>query len=47
MREQAQRLFGRPRVPLAKMIDWQADWIARGGASLNKPTHFETRDGKY
>ena len=43
----AQRLFGRPRVPLAKMIDWQADWIARGGPSLNKPTHFETRDGKY
>jgi nucleoside-diphosphate-sugar epimerase len=43
----AQRLFGRPRVPLAKMIDWQADWIARGGPSLNRPTHFETRDGKY
>jgi nucleoside-diphosphate-sugar epimerase len=43
----AQRLFGRPRVPLEKMIDWQADWIARGGKSLGKPTHFETRDGKY
>jgi nucleoside-diphosphate-sugar epimerase len=43
----AQKLLGPPRVPLAKMIDWQADWIARGGASLGKPTHFETRDGKY
>lgn len=43
----AQRLFGPPRVPLEKMIDWQADWIARGGESLGKPTHFETRDGKY
>ena len=29
------------------MIDWVADWVARGGASLGKPTHFETRDGKY
>jgi hypothetical protein len=29
------------------MIDWQADWIARAQPSLGKPTHFETRDGKY
>jgi nucleoside-diphosphate-sugar epimerase len=43
----AQKLFGAPRVPLAQMIDWQADWIRRGGESLDKPTHFETRDGKY
>jgi len=44
---QAQALFGEPRVPLATMIDWVADWVARGGASLGKPTHFSTRDGKY
>ena len=43
----AQRLFGAPRVALAHMIDWQADWIRRGGESLGKPTHFDTRDGKY
>ena len=43
----SQRLLGPTRVPLATMIDWQADWIARGGPSLGKPTHFETRDGKY
>jgi len=43
----AQQLLGKPRVPLARMLDWQADWIARGGPSLGKPTHFETRDGKY
>ncbi len=44
---EAQRLFGAPRVPLDAMIDWVADWVVRGGASLGKPTHFETRDGKY
>jgi nucleoside-diphosphate-sugar epimerase len=44
---EAQRLFGLPSVPLATMIAWQADWIARGGASLGKDTHFDARDGKY
>ena len=44
---QAQALFGEPRVPMDTMIDWVADWVQRGGASLGKPTHFSTRDGKY
>ena len=44
---EAHRLFGRPSVSLDTMIAWQADWIARGGASLGKDTHFDTRDGKY
>jgi nucleoside-diphosphate-sugar epimerase len=43
----AQALLGRPSVPLARMIDWTADWVARGGPSLGKPTHFEARDGRY
>ncbi len=43
----SQKLLGAPRVPLETMIDWQADWIARGMPGLGKPTHFETRDGKY
>jgi hypothetical protein len=43
----AQALLGPSRVPLEQMIDWQADWIARGLPGLGKPTHFEARDGKY
>ncbi|HSW23920.1 MAG TPA: NAD-dependent epimerase/dehydratase family protein [Burkholderiaceae bacterium] len=44
---EAQRLFGPPAVPLPTMLDWTADWVARDMASLNKPTHYEARDGKY
>jgi nucleoside-diphosphate-sugar epimerase len=41
------RLFGYPTVPLSRLIDWTAEWVAGGGKSLGKPTHFETRDGTY
>jgi nucleoside-diphosphate-sugar epimerase len=41
------RLFGYPQVPIGRVIEWTADWIARGGRSLGKPTKFERRDGKY
>ena len=44
---EARRLFGEPAVPLATMLDWTADWVSRGLSSLNKPTHYEARDGKY
>ena len=44
---EAFRLFGPPQVGLEQMLDWTADWVQRGGASLNKPTHYEARDGKY
>lgn len=44
---QSVRLFGKPCVPLAAMIDWIADWVGHARPSLNKPTHFEVRDGVY
>lgn len=44
---EAFRLFGPPQVSLGTMLDWTADWVQRGGASLGKPTHFEVRDGSY
>ena len=43
----AQRLFGKPSVPLERVIEWTAEWIKHGGRSLGKPTHFEVSNGKY
>jgi nucleoside-diphosphate-sugar epimerase len=44
---QATALFGYPLVPLGRMLDWVADWVRSGGASLGKPTKFEVRDGEF
>ena len=44
---EAMRLFGHPRVPLAKLVDWTADWVARGMPSLGKDTHYDARDGEF
>ena len=44
---QAAGLFGYPVVPLARMLDWVADWVAADRPSLNKPTKFEVRDGGF
>lgn len=41
------REFGAPSVPLQKMVEWTADWLQRDMATLNKPTHYEVRDGQY
>jgi hypothetical protein len=40
-------LLGEPNVPLAVLRQWVAHWVRAGGASLNKPTHFEVTDGRY
>ena len=43
----ASALFGYPQVPLGRMLDWVADWVAAERPSLNKPTRFEVRDGSF
>ena len=41
------RQLGPPSTSPETMIRWIAHWIKRGGQTLNKPTHFEVRDGQY
>ncbi len=43
----ANSLFGYPIVPLNRMLDWTARWVAADRRSLNKPTKFEVRSGAY
>lgn len=45
--QRSYELLGPPTVSAEQMIRWTADWIARDGDTLGKPTHFETRDGRY
>ncbi|MCX5771746.1 MAG: epimerase [Candidatus Hydrogenedentes bacterium] len=41
------QLFGPPNVSLDTLIGWTADWIMAGQEIWSKPTHYETRDGKF
>lgn len=43
----ANALFGNPGVTPREMIEWIADWIRHGGVTLDKATHFQTRDGRF
>ena len=43
----ANAAFGYPKVALEQMMQWIAHWVKIGGPTLNKPTHYETRDGKF
>ncbi|MEP6692158.1 MAG: NAD(P)-dependent oxidoreductase [Gemmatimonadaceae bacterium] len=43
----SEQLFGMPAVPLDQLIAWTAVWVRNGGHLLDKPTHFEARDGKF
>ena len=40
-------LLGAPEVDLARLVEWVANWVERGGRSLGKPTHFESTDGRF
>jgi nucleoside-diphosphate-sugar epimerase len=39
--------LGPPSVPLETMLQWIAPWVKQGGRNLERPTHFEVRDGNY
>jgi len=41
------RLFGYPKIPLMRMMELILEWLKEGGSTLNKPTHFSERKGKY
>jgi nucleoside-diphosphate-sugar epimerase len=43
----SQRLFGYPRISLQQMIEWTAKWVEADGPTLDKPTHFQVRDGRF
>ncbi|MGH9339637.1 MAG: NAD-dependent epimerase/dehydratase family protein [Acidobacteriota bacterium] len=45
--ERCLQLFGPPRVSLDQVLDLVTHWIQIGGPTLNKPTKFEVRDGKF
>ncbi|WP_404404822.1 NAD-dependent epimerase/dehydratase family protein [Jeotgalibacillus malaysiensis] len=44
---ESHKLFGYPRVSVKEMIDLIADWVSDGGYTLNKPTHFQEREGAF
>jgi nucleoside-diphosphate-sugar epimerase len=39
--------LGPPEVGTDRLVEWTAAWVARGGRSLGRPTHFETTDGCF
>jgi hypothetical protein len=45
--ERAYHLFGPPEIGIQQMIEWVADWVTRGGASLEQPTHYHERHGQF
>lgn len=40
-------LLGPPSVTAGELIQWQAEWIGASLPTLDKPTHFEVRDGAF
>jgi len=41
------KLLGTPKVGPEQMIRLVSDWQLKGGATFNKPTKFQVRDGKF
>lgn len=45
--QRAHALLGYPRVPLGRILPWVADWVRQEKPTLNKPTKFQVRDGRF
>ncbi|WP_273836225.1 NAD-dependent epimerase/dehydratase family protein [Guptibacillus sedimenti] len=43
----AHQLFGYPKVSVLKMINMIAAWVQGEGMTLDKPTHFQEREGAF
>lgn len=39
--------FGYPETTIREMIEMTATWVLNDGSTLDKPTHFQEREGKY
>ena len=39
--------FGKPRYRVHQLLDLVADWAANDRPTLDKPTRFEVRDGRF
>ena len=39
--------LGDPPTSLETILEWTAHWLKSGGSSLDRPTHFEVRDGRF
>ena len=44
---QCMKLFGNPDVSLDDMIEMTAKWVQSEGETLDKPTHFQERQGNF
>ena len=42
-----QRQLGHVSLSIASLVEAVAAWIRQGGRQLNKPTHFEARNGQF
>ena len=40
-------LLGAPPTTLDNMINWIAQWLEQGGPTLDKPTHYQVKNGQF
>jgi nucleoside-diphosphate-sugar epimerase len=45
--DRMQALLGPPAVDASTLMEWVARWVAGGGTSLGRATHFEERGGSF